>query len=615
MARVVVTILGGLLSTGVIAQAGDESPYTIAYASFGPLNTAIYIADADGSHERMLVGDPAMDSNVSFAPDGASVLFSSRRNGSVDIYRVRIDGTHLERLTDDPAFDDQATLSPDGRRVAFVSSRSGQADIWVLELRSRRLRNLTQSPGGEYRPAWSPDGQWVVFTSDRDSEGALDGTPRSSGKTFAPVQQSAIYMIRADGTKLRRLTDSGVSVGSATWLPDGKSILFYEAKPADWRVMGTDFPGPSGTSQIVSLNLSSGQREVHSSGPGRKFAPRWILPGRVAYLRGPKEEKRGQRQRVIPPTDAIEFSDGIAAIPGNFSNVSWSRDGKRMVFHRAIEGVWPPLQPAFSRDSRFALVRAGVFPAYSPDGQKLAVNSGYAGNSHNSILVMNPDGTDRRTIFGDPKASAVGPVWSPDGGRIAFGLGGFFLAARDGSPAHISVVAADGSALQMLTDGPGNYGFPSWSPDGKRVVCRSTVGMATHLVIVDVETRKVAALTSGPATDSLPSWSPKGDVIVFTSDRDGDWELYSIKPDGTDLKRLTHSKGNDTHVSWSSDGQWIAFASARGGFKDEIPIGEGGQQGAGDIFVMRADGSEVTQLTDDAFEEATPAFAPRGRPR
>ena len=59
--------------------------------------------------------------------------------------------------------------------------------------------------------------------------------------------------------------------------------------------------------------------------------------------------------------------------------------------------------------------------------------------------------------------------------------------------------------------------------------------------------------------------------------------------DGRELKRLTRSPGNDAHAAWSPDGQWIAFASARGGFKDEMPVGE------------------------DAFEEATPAFAPPRR--
>src|SRR5215831_558974 len=133
--------LVSLVVHAVVVQS-TKNPYTVAYASFGPLNSAIYVADADGSHERILVGGSALDMNPSFAPDGQSVVFTSRRNGSADIYRVRIDGSHLERLTDDPAFDDQAVMAPDGRRIAFVSSRSGQADVWILDLVSRQLRNL-----------------------------------------------------------------------------------------------------------------------------------------------------------------------------------------------------------------------------------------------------------------------------------------------------------------------------------------------------------------------------------------------------------------------------------------------------------------------------------------
>jgi Tol biopolymer transport system component len=128
------------------------------------------------------------------------------------------------------------------------------------------------------------------------------------------------------------------------------------------------------------------------------------------------------------------------------------------------------------------------------------------------------------------------------------------------------------------------------------------------LSIVDVDSGRLTPLTPDSGADNLPSWSPKGDVIAFTSNRDGDWEIYTIRPDGTGLARLTHSPGNDAHSAWSPDGRWIAFSSARGGFKDEMARGGGGQA-ATDIFVMRADGSDVRRLTDDAAEEGTVTFA------
>jgi TolB protein len=603
-------VLATCLALPVGPSIGANRPYTVAYAGFGPLNAAIYIADADGSHEHMVIGGSVVDMNPSFTSDGQSILFTSRRNGSADIYRVAIDGSRLERLTDDPAFDDQAVMSPDGRSIAFVSSRSGQADIWILDVVSKRVRNVTNHPGGDYRPAWSPDGQWIAFTSDRDSSGSRASTPLATNPTFGAPQTTELYAIREDGSALRRLTDGTTSVGGAAWSPDGTRVCFYEADPGDWRSMNTDLPGPAATSQIVSMEVSTGARQVLTSGPGRKYAPKWIRKT-IAYTRGAVGETRGERQRVVPVPESVRFTDGRPDVVGTYSNVNWSPDGRRMVFHRALEEAWPPLTPTFSRDAQFRTMRTGVFPSYSHDGRQLMSNTAYAGIFKNNIMLMNPDGTKRRVIFEHPNESALAPAWSPDDRYIAFGLGAFFLAGRNGASAHLAVIAADGTGLRMRTSGSGNYGFPSWSPEGRRLVARSSSGRSKNLVIIDVSTGAITPLTAGPQNDNFPAWSPKGDRILFTSDRDGDWELYTIGVDGHDLRRLTVSPGNDAHATWSHDGEWIAFASARGGFKDEMPVGEGGGQGAGDIFVMRADGSDVRRLTDDAFEEATPAFAPR----
>jgi TolB protein len=95
-----------------------------------------------------------------------------------------------------------------------------------------------------------------------------------------------------------------------------------------------------------------------------------------------------------------------------------------------------------------------------------------------------------------------------------------------------------------------------------RVASPTTKGLS----ILDVESGRLTPLTPDSGSDNLPAWSPKGDAIAFTSNR------------------------------------------ARGGFKDEMARGGGGQA-ATDVFVMRADGSDVRRLTDDAAEEGTVAFA------
>src|SRR5881394_3752618 len=145
---------GVLLALSVLvpcAAAAAVAPHRLTFASFAPLDTDLFIADADGSNARPLLPDPDLDYDASFSRDGEWVVFTSRRNGSADIFRVHPDGSGLERLIDDPSFDDQAALSPDGKRLAFVSSRGGQADIWIRDLASRKLVNLTNNPAGDFR--------------------------------------------------------------------------------------------------------------------------------------------------------------------------------------------------------------------------------------------------------------------------------------------------------------------------------------------------------------------------------------------------------------------------------------------------------------------------------
>ncbi len=170
-----------------------------------------------------------------------------------------------------------------------------------------------------------------------------------------------------------------------------------------------------------------------------------------------------------------------------------------------------------------------------------------------------------------------------------------------------AMVKADGSGCSELTAGTDNNGFPSMSPDGRHMVYRSFGADGDGLRILDMETNEATVLSAG--YDNFPLWSPRGDVIMFSRQVEGDYEIYTIKPDGTDERRLTRSLGNDAHMGWSPDGEFIVFASTRMGYKDEITYTDAPQP-YGEIFVMRWDGSDVVQLTDNQWEEGTPAWQP-----
>ncbi|MGF6532270.1 Tol biopolymer transport system component [Paraburkholderia sp. GAS206C] len=613
-----------LMPTG----AGAATKGTLLLDRVGPVTSQLYISNADGSGEHRLLPTDGFDYHASFSKDGQWIIFTSERDGlgQSNLYRVKVNGTDLQRLTDHPGVSDAAVFSPTNPNIiAFVSSRRGEKDygtvnIWTLNIATGALKNVTgalkfdpSKPHSYFRPSWSPDGKWLALSSDTGSDWRGHNLPVGWERT----QESSIYLIKPDGSDWKKIASNpGFDEGSPSWSPDGKHVVFYETPvESTW---GAHRPEGINkvSSQLVSVDVSTLERKDLTSTPGFKVFPQYLSDNNIAY-----HVKGGDTEGLY--TTAGTFR---STANSGIRSPHYSSDGSKVVYEKiTMRPAHTNGTPLYSFDPEWNYRYIDVFPQLSLDRQKL-VYTEKAVNS--SIAIMNPDFTGYQRIY-DPANSGLDPVmikqglagafqptWSPDRQWVAFGVGDWFF-TRGMGPGRIMRIKTDGSMNgkpEVLTDGSINAGFPSYSPDGKKIVYRVWSPKVQGLRIIDLDTHADTALTTEP--DNLPGWSPDGSKILFTRKEVNPadpnkfhYDVYTIHPDGTGLTRLTTPGANQGHAVWTYDGR-IAYSSGVYGFRDELALYDNSFQPDGQNWVMNADGSDQHPITDTLWEEAMPLYIP-----
>ena len=182
-----------------------------------------------------------------FFPSGKRILFSSTHAASAecppkpdyskgyvwpiydtyDIYTANPDGSDLRRLTNSPGYDAEATITRDGSKIVFTSMRNGDLDIYTMDADGSHVKQLTHELGYDGGPFWSYDGKKIVYRAEhpKTSEQIADYKDLLSRGLIRPGNLE-IWVMDADGSHKRQVTNNGAANFAPYFLPDGKRIIF-----------------------------------------------------------------------------------------------------------------------------------------------------------------------------------------------------------------------------------------------------------------------------------------------------------------------------------------------------------------------------------------------------
>ncbi len=461
-----------------------------------------------------------------------------------DLWVVERGGGDARRLTSNEGSESLPHFSPDGALVAFTAQYDGNDDIYVVPAEGGQPKRLTWHPGTDRVMGWTPDGENIVFTSGREG---------------VPTKESQFFTIHKEGGVPEKLPVPRAVSGQIS--PDGRRIAYQEVSFSDpeWRNYRAGQAKPVWIMNLEDHSLiktpqADGERHMDPVWLGNKvyfiserdFAANiWSFDvdsrvlnqetfhadfdvknigsggGVLVYEQGGSlhilDPENGEaEQLVINVRGDFHWSrtrwEDVS--PGSLQNASLSPSGQRALFEYRGEVFTVPREHGDPRNITNTPGIADRYPAWSPDGSRIAWFSDEGGEYGLVIGDQGGLGETRKISLPEP-SFFFRPEWSPDGKYIAY------------TDTHLNLYYVDvesGEAVHVDTDRfvrPERTMQPVWSPDSRWIAYAHTLeSLFKAIVLYNVETGERIQATDGMADAVTPVWCQSGEYLYFLASTD-----------------------------------------------------------------------------------------------
>ena len=479
--------------------------------------------------------------------------------------------------------------SPDGKRIAWWQPRTDslvELELVVANADMSGAVKLGVYSGTDRYPAmWSPDGKMLAASASNFGFSSLVTVPSTGGPIKRVMPGRGTYQVvskwNRDGDRLSfaEVTEGStvrgavvsVSTGKVTALVPGEKLpSFGTWSPDGSRIVYERVDGSKSTIWVCD-SAGNNKRQLTDEGfesfPDINLTDVWSPDGKEVLY---ESRRTGTADLWIAPVDGGKPRQLTHDVRNDQSG-SWSSDGKWIAFisdRGKQRDIWV-VPSAGGQEQRVTDTPAeeGGIPHFRPGTAELT----FVATAPTGSLWTRDAATGKETRL---TPDSIRTSWfntAPDGKSVNF------VIERGGGIEDLAVVPIGGGAIRTLLAGGGTVQGPLWSPDGSKIAFGSDRAGIGDIWVIDAAGGAPRALTSWPGFEQNPAWSADGATVYFSADREARIaDIWKVPAAGGDPVRVTHEGNVNTFFGERGTRVFAVSAFGKRGQLSTVVLDESG---------------------------------------